>query len=333
MAKLEALSDVAPVVDFADPSKRPPHLGVVHATAGALLHSAPGLRDLQDRREQMLQVNRLAEDGDASHGRARPRVDVVTGHDERGNRRERALLKLPPAERRAIHLRHPHVEQDDVREVVLFVKHLPRDEPVVRDGDAEAFVAQDVGQGRGELRIVLDDEEATRVPDRRRAATVHTSKNGSRKRRLKAKFRGKNGHDGCRVRLCAYNDAMKLLTFFALFAVSGITACSAPSGETTDRTSGALAPAATHCIRAPLTDLTSPDCAVDQVSVLPDGTQTLAAIPECAATATLYPCWRVEIVAECAKVSPQSAGVRVYTADGALAPSGAIAVACSTLPQ
>jgi hypothetical protein len=86
------------------------------------------------------------------------------------------------------------------------------------------------------------------------------------------------------------------------------------------------------CLPAPPASAKDPQCAVEDVTDNPDGSQTIKEIPRCDLAGGRFPCWRIEAKEPCARIYP-SVGVGVtIDRNGADAPANTNAhVECSTL--
>jgi hypothetical protein len=65
------------------------------------------------------------------------------------------------------------------------------------------------------------------------------------------------------------------------------------------------------CIAAPLTNLATPDCSVQDITENNDGTESPLRVPSCASNGNKAPCWKIEVKSGCAKFSPQSVGMTI----------------------
>ena len=130
------------------------------AAAGALAAGSapPRRRSMRpDARDQLARRERL---GDVVVGaRLQPgdAVDLVAARRQQDNR-HLALAPDATADLQAVHLRHQHVQDDQVRAVGL--ETAQAEQAVVGDGHREPLVAQRGGEHGGEAPIVVHDEHA-----------------------------------------------------------------------------------------------------------------------------------------------------------------------------
>jgi hypothetical protein len=101
--------------------------------------------------------------------------------------------------------------------------------------------------------------------------------------------------------------------------------------QVTDLITVALQPA---CIPASLTDLSNPDCAVEDVTTsLDTGAVTVNVIPSCATQPDANPCWSVQAQTKCASISPDGVAVVVDRKGGNPPPDTDVRFACATKCQ
>lgn len=87
------------------------------------------------------------------------------------------------------------------------------------------------------------------------------------------------------------------------------------------------------CIPAKLEDASNPQCIVDDVTEMSDGTEKIVPIPACAtAPANTFPCWKVEQKKACATLSPDGVGISIDRNGMDAPPNTNASVECSTVP-
>jgi hypothetical protein len=85
------------------------------------------------------------------------------------------------------------------------------------------------------------------------------------------------------------------------------------------------------CFKTMLPD--QPDCVVEDVTTMDDGTTQVSVIPKCSDPQSVWPCWTLDVKEDCSKVSPQSLGFTIQR-NGAPVPAHTNArVVCSTTCQ
>jgi hypothetical protein len=101
--------------------------------------------------------------------------------------------------------------------------------------------------------------------------------------------------------------------------------------QVTDLISVNLLPA---CIPASLTDLSNPDCAVEDVTTNVDtGVVTVNVIPSCATQPDANPCWSVQAQTACSSISPDGVAVVVDRKGANPPPDTDVRFACATRCQ
>ena len=112
-------------------------------------------------RQQFGQAHRLGDVVDAAGGEAGAGIVAARGDEDDGDRRQRGRGLQPPAHLEAVHARHHHVEQDQVR--AQRVGQLQRAHAAVRQRHLMAQRDEQVGQDLGVDRRVVDHQDLRRL--------------------------------------------------------------------------------------------------------------------------------------------------------------------------
>jgi hypothetical protein len=76
-------------------------------------------------------------------------------------------------------------------------------------------------------------------------------------------------------------------------------------------------------------NLRNPDCVVEEVTSLSDGTTLVNIVPRCDKAHTAVPCWRIEVKPQCRATSKQSIGMTIDRGPSAIRPNTTASVSCA----
>ncbi len=76
-------------------------------------------------------------------------------------------------------------------------------------------------------------------------------------------------------------------------------------------------------------NLSAPDCVVEDVTRLPDGTTSVRMIPHCDKAHSSLPCWRIEVKPQCSTISKQSIAITLDRGSLPVPPNTTAQVSCA----